>query len=198
MPSIFLVTSFLLLDITLVTLYSLPCLKDIEEAGGKYRVLPLEDFIAEILKRTKISYSTLISALLLLNRLRSSLLALSQGEPLSAHPSHRIFGQILQSKNFVRRIFISSIVIATKFLQDIHPSNLLWSKVTGLSLQELNYYEVFFLSMIDHNVYISSSIFYEWSYWIYMQYCEKSEAKPDGHAERFLMTEIGSSILSFS
>lgn len=168
--------SYHLVKVAVGILMLFPYMKQVEEAGTNYRVLPLDEFVAEILRRTKISYATLIAALLLLERLQRSLSAISN-ETMSDY-SYRLYSQLSHSKNFIRRIFICSVVIATKYLHDRHPTNSAWSELTGLSLQELNYYEVFFLTAINHDVYISMEMFYEWSFQIYNQFQHLTVAKP--------------------
>lgn len=46
-----------------------------------------------------------------------------------------------------------------KFFDDFYCSNLFLAKVAGLSLQELNYLEIAFLSVLDFAVFISETEF---------------------------------------
>ncbi|CAG8572727.1 5967_t:CDS:2, partial [Racocetra fulgida] len=62
-----------------------------------------------------------------------------------------------------RRMFLASLIIASKYLQDRNYSNRAWAKISGLSVHEVNANEVCFLKLIDYNLFITEDVFKRWS-----------------------------------
>ncbi|PWN21614.1 cyclin-domain-containing protein, partial [Microstroma glucosiphilum] len=61
-----------------------------------------------------------------------------------------------------RRIFLASIMVAAKFLQDKTFSNRAWSKITGLPVKELANVEREFLAGIQWDLNVKDE---EWKAW---------------------------------
>jgi len=53
------------------------------------------------------------------------------------------------------RLFLTSLILASKFGQDKNYSNKAWSKISRFSVENINYNERFFLNLIDYKLYIS-------------------------------------------
>jgi len=53
------------------------------------------------------------------------------------------------------RLFLTSLILASKFGQDKNYSNKAWSKISRFSVDNINYNERFFLNLIDYKLYIS-------------------------------------------
>ncbi|KAG2205223.1 cyclin-domain-containing protein [Mucor mucedo] len=112
-------------------------------------VVPLRTFIQEVLKRSRTTYSTLQTALFYLFR----------GRPT-------IINQLQQNNAYIscgRRMFLASLIVASKFVQDKTYRNSAWAKIAGLPVQEINTAERYFLNNImDYRLYIDQSIFDRW------------------------------------
>lgn len=59
----------------------------------------------------------------------------------------------------VHRLLLTSIMVATKLLDDVHYNNAFYSRVGGISLAELNSLEVDFLFRLDFRLNVTSNIF---------------------------------------
>lgn len=66
----------------------------------------------------------------------------------------------------VHRLVALSIMISTKFFDDVHYSNASWSKIVGIPLRELNNAEMIFLKSLGYNVNIQGETLHMWSEWI--------------------------------
>eukprot|EP01018_Ginkgo_biloba_P024854 Gb_27229 [translate_table: standard] len=67
-------------------------------------------------------------------------------------------GFLITSLN-VHRLLITSVVVATKFLDDLHYRNSYYARVGGLSTSELNILEIEFLFMLHFRLQVSVSVF---------------------------------------
>lgn len=109
----------------------------------------MRTFIQEVLKRSRTTYSTLQTALFYLFR----------GRPT-------IINQLQQNNAYIscgRRMFLASLIVASKFVQDKTYRNSAWAKIAGLPVQEINTAERYFLNNImDYRLYIDQSIFDRW------------------------------------
>ncbi|KAJ1569195.1 hypothetical protein HK096_003919 [Nowakowskiella sp. JEL0078] len=198
--------------------------------SSKCKLLPIQSFIEEILRRSRTSFSTLQLALLYLLRLKQGLpahiLQLSKMDnlnnidnqtksefplldsvvfPLSPLEPQRMEGEILadinplQSSNLKcgkqsslcgRRMFLSALVIAGKYLQDQAYSNRAWAKISGLAVEEVNQNEVEFLKIIDYRLHVNNDTFISWSQmlisWTNFNKLKKemhfSQTKPRNHS----------------
>ena len=56
-------------------------------------------------------------------------------------------------------MFLTSILIAIKYLDDIYYKNEYYAKVGGVSKDELNLLEIVFLDMIEFELYVPSSVY---------------------------------------
>ncbi|KAJ3280022.1 hypothetical protein HK104_000986 [Borealophlyctis nickersoniae] len=62
-----------------------------------------------------------------------------------------------------RRMFLSSLIVAAKYIQDRNYSNKAWAKISGLPLSEINANELEFLKAIDYHLFVSQKTFVGWS-----------------------------------
>jgi len=53
------------------------------------------------------------------------------------------------------RLFLTSLILASKFGQDKNYSNKAWSKISRFSVENINYNERFFLNLIDYKLFIN-------------------------------------------
>lgn len=59
-------------------------------------------------------------------------------------------------------MFLASLVIASKFVQDKTYRNSAWAKIAGLPVTEINTAERFFLNLLDYRLYIDQPSFDGW------------------------------------
>lgn len=120
-------------------------------------VLPLRTFIQETLRRSRTSYSTLQVALYYLVLVKDQLPAhdftMEQTDDCQA-------SRALQCG---RRMFLSALILASKYLQDRNYSARAWSKISGLNTQEINQNEVAFLLAVDWNLHITEQVYNRWT-----------------------------------
>lgn len=61
-----------------------------------------------------------------------------------------------------RRMFIISLIISNKYIYDKCYKNVVWSKITGLKIKDINFYEISVLKLINHDLYISDKNYNNW------------------------------------
>ena len=66
---------------------------------------------------------------------------------------------IVINEKCIHRLFLSSLVVAAKFFDDKFYKNLYYSKVGGISNDEMNVLEIQFLLLIDFGLFVSSEEF---------------------------------------
>lgn len=134
---------------------SAPVLHDTSYA---HNVLPLQDFITETLRRSKTSYSTLQVAMYYLILLKSHLPKCDFTQEQSCVPADR------RAMQCGRRMFLSALMLASKFLQDRNYSTRAWGKITGLPTSEINTNELKFLEAVNWKLHVSKEKFERWSH----------------------------------
>lgn len=132
---------------------SSPVLHDTHYA---HSVLPLQDFITETLRRSKTSYSTLQVAMFYLILLKDKL-------PKCDFTQEQQAGGC-RAMQCGRRMFLSALMLASKFLQDRNYSTRAWGKITGLPTLEINRNELNFLEAVEWKLHVSKEKFERWSH----------------------------------
>ncbi|KAK9712647.1 PHO85 cyclin-5 [Basidiobolus ranarum] len=132
--------------------------------GSQVQTIPLRMYIQEILRRSRSSFSTLLTALIYLFRLKTALA--KRGKHPDQQESRSQCG---------RRMFLSAIIVATKFLQDKGIANTAWSRLSGLSVKEINANERIFLELLEYNIFVNSPLFSWWSTLL----IDKIDSSPD-------------------
>ncbi|KAL8281468.1 hypothetical protein RQP46_006152 [Phenoliferia psychrophenolica] len=148
-------------------------------------VLPLHWFVKEVLRRSRTSCSTLQVALYYLHRARRDIRAQvarrpssSQSQSLDADgypspPATPVEGseqQTTTSDEVVvspvlcgRRMFLASLICASKYLQDKNYSNRAWAKISGLATKEITDNERVFLHLLDYRLHLGADDFDRWT-----------------------------------
>lgn len=126
--------------------------------------MPTRGFCNEILKRSKATYSTLQISLFYVFRVKKVV-------------HEKLYQRIKQQKQSTnmqtntqmddlmccgRRMFLASLMVASKYLHDKNYHNKAWSKITGLDIKEINAAEMAFLKLIDYRLYVSKPTFDRW------------------------------------
>lgn len=127
-------------------------------------VLPLRVFIQETLRRSKTSYSTLQVALYYLILLKAKLPSgdstKDQMRQANGETCERSQCRAMQCG---RRMFLSALMLASKYLQDRNYSARAWSKISGLRSNEINENEREYLLQIEYNLHVPKESFDNWS-----------------------------------
>ncbi|OAD77129.1 cyclin [Phycomyces blakesleeanus NRRL 1555(-)] len=139
-------------------------------------VVPLRTFIQEVLKRSRTTYSTLQTALFYLLRAQSAIsLHLQPKTKSQRHEGGKTetcdYGRCEQNVyiNCGRRMFLASLILASKFVQDKTYRNSAWAKMANLQVAEINKAERIFSELIDYRLYIAQPIFEQWYHLFHMQ-----------------------------
>lgn len=98
--------------------------------------IKLNDYIYRIMKYSEIDYSTLLLAIIYLDKV--------------------ILHKLLITELNVHKIFAISVLIAVKYNEDRYYDNKYYSKTFGLSLDEVNSLETYFLDMINYELFINN------------------------------------------
>lgn len=139
--------------------------------------LPLQVFVRETLRRGRASCSTLQAALLYCVRLgdaakqsaqhtlKESTRAVGVSVSVETDAASPMLGMSKEELCLIRcprRMFLASIMVASKFVQDRTYSNRAWSKISGLPVKDLGKLERALLKAIDYRLVISEG---EWQRW---------------------------------
>jgi PHO85 cyclin-5 len=145
--------------------------------------LTLRTYIQEILKRTKTSFSTLQVALfyILLVKAHVPFVDFTQEQPRDM--------STIRGFQCGRRMFLSAIILASKYLQDRNYSSKAWSKITSLPVEEINANETAFLKAVQWKLHIPESKFDRWQH-ILVTYSHPSFASRWREAVRALRPEL--------
>ena len=120
---------------------------------GRVPKIPLFDYLLRIQKYTRIDNSTIIMALIYIDRV-----CIRKGLTLTNYNIHRLL--------------FTSILISIKFNEDIIYDNLLYSKIGGIHVAELNKLEHEFLKMIGFSLFVSEEVYKK--YYTYLNINENS------------------------
>ncbi|ETI23287.1 hypothetical protein G647_05087 [Cladophialophora carrionii CBS 160.54] len=123
-------------------------------------VLPLETFIRETLRRSKTSFSTLQVALYYLILLKARM---PQGQVASRCRGDTAERTQCRAMQCGRRMFLSALMLASKYLQDRNYSARAWSKISGLRSNEINENEREYLATINYDLHVPKDTFENWS-----------------------------------
>jgi hypothetical protein len=134
-------------------LSSVVCRSDMGNKG----VLPLRTFIQETLRRSRTSYSTLQVALYYLILIKPHVPKhdFTMEQPDDAHS--------IRALQCGRRMFLSALILASKYLQDRNYSARAWSKISGLNTLEINQNEMAFLLAVNWELHITDAVFQRWT-----------------------------------
>jgi hypothetical protein len=124
---------------------------------GNKGVLPLRTFIQETLRRSRTSYSTLQVALYYLILIKPHVPKhdFTMEQPDDVHS--------IRALQCGRRMFLSALILASKYLQDRNYSARAWSKISGLNTLEINQNEMAFLLAVNWRIHITDAVFQRWT-----------------------------------
>ena len=102
--------------------------------------ISVNDYIVRIAKYMKIEDSTLILALIYIDRISRK-------------------RKIFVNEYNVYRLFFMSVVVATKYNEDKHYSNTYYAKIGGVELEQLNQMECEFVMGINFDLFVEAKVF---------------------------------------
>lgn len=111
---------------------------------GHIPTIPLDVYLQRFVQHTNGTKETFVTSLIFVDRLISS------GVQLTSHNVHRVFA--------------AAFVVASKFVSDKYLSNRHYSKVSGVSIDEMNKLERSLLIRIDHSLFVTESQFASYSH----------------------------------
>lgn len=127
------------------------------------QVIPLRLFVEQTLKRSQTGWSTLLSALFYLMRIKPQIKILWHNPDSWSLNSKDDKGGDPDPATCGRRMFLASLILASKYLLDQNCANNTWSKKCGLPVQQINVIERRFLDLIDYKLFIGED---EYKIWI--------------------------------
>lgn len=116
-------------------------------SNGNRPIVNLSTFLHHILKHSRTTHSTLQLAIFYLFRIRPRVL-------------ERKHDDVYISCG--RRMFLAALICAHKFLQDKTYKNSAWSKVSGLSVAEVNHAEKVMLQLLDWSLFVKKDTYDQW------------------------------------
>ena len=121
-------------------------------------VLSLHCFITETLRRSRTSYSTLQVALFYLVLIKEFVpkVNFTMEQPKG--------NDEFRAMQCGRRMFLTALILASKYLQDRNYSTRAWSKISGLRAQEIHLNEMDYCKKINWSLHIAKEKFDRWSY----------------------------------
>ncbi|KAL3615265.1 Cyclin-U1-1 [Castilleja foliolosa] len=125
--------------------------------GVRAPAISLEKYVERIYKYTGCSPSCFVVGFVYIDRL-----------------VHKYPGSLLVSLN-VHRLLVTSVMVASKILDDVHYNNAFYARVGGVSNVELNKLELELLFLLDFGVCVSSRVFET-----YCQHLEKEMLSCNG------------------
>lgn len=156
---------------TIWPLSVMSCGRDTSAEGKNQNLIGLRTFVQEVLRRSKTSYSTLQVALYYLVLIQSCLprhdFTMEQHED----------SQACRAMQCGRRMFLSSLILASKYLQDRNFSARAWSKISGLKACEINMNEIAFLTAVNWKLHIPEPVFQRWTD-VVLKYSPSSSSLP--------------------
>ncbi|KAL8974762.1 MAG: hypothetical protein Q9197_000998 [Variospora fuerteventurae] len=146
---------------TIWPLSVISCGRDTTIEGKNQNLIGLRTFVQEVLRRSKTSHSTLQVALYYLVLIQSCLpkhdFTMEQREDTPG----------CRAMQCGRRMFLASLILASKYLQDRNFSARAWSKISGLRACEINANEMAFLTAVNWKLHIPEPVFQRWTDVVY-------------------------------
>lgn len=146
------------IDVTVAILKALE--RDLALQGCRLRMWctsEMASYVSVVFKNSKVSYSVSLTALIYLLRLRH---ALRTGAAPSLLRLQLEAGDRMPT--CVPVLFITSLVLANKFLHDRHVSNVTWSTHAGLPTAGINRGEMACLEALDYRLAVEQATFEKW------------------------------------
>lgn len=121
----------------------------------------LHVFVTELFRRSQVSKAVVQLALVFCLRTQSTLSAANRvNDPFSSAKS--CIGNLITA--FCgRRLFLGSLICASKYLQDTNFSNSTWAKIVGLPSADISFTERIFLQLVNYRLFVHDFDFYPYA-----------------------------------
>ncbi|KAG0172588.1 hypothetical protein DFQ28_004885 [Apophysomyces sp. BC1034] len=130
------------------------------------KVISTRGFIREILRRSKTTYTMLQIALFYVFRVKQVVhQKLRQRSSSNSGSTAPTTAKERQEDGLMccgRRMFLASLMLASKYLHDKAYRNMAWAQIAGLDVAEINAAERIFLQMIDYRLHVTKASFEKW------------------------------------
>ncbi|KAI9296893.1 hypothetical protein K502DRAFT_277010, partial [Neoconidiobolus thromboides FSU 785] len=118
----------------------------------------LHHYVTEIFKRSRVTKTVVQVALMYCLKVKETV-ALTRQVLIT-----RVGENATQNAAFCgRRMFLASLICASKYLQDANFSNKTWAKIVGLTPIETSLTEASFLRLMDYKLYVKEVEFYPYA-----------------------------------
>ena len=139
---------------TLPTPPNTPSKVDSAQISDAPHLMPLEEFIARLVQASRVQVPTLLTTLIYLQRLRENLPKMARGRFCTC------VCQLILTSTFIigvpctlHRVFLATLIVAAKYLNDSSPKNVHWQKFADIfHLHEINLMERELLAMLDYDL----------------------------------------------
>jgi len=150
------------------------------------RLCPLNEYLSHIIQQSKISLYTLKCAIIYFVRISRQL------QDKRWETKIRLFCG--------RRMFLGSVIIASKYLYDRTYSNSMWARLLGLDIKEVNNIQMDFLEALNYDLYISKELDCIWSQMLenFISYLKvkDEESSKDEQRSKYECNDIKNDILA--
>jgi len=143
---------------------------------------PLNEYLSHIIRQSKISLYTLKCAMIYFIRISRQL------QDKRWRAKVRLFCG--------RRMFLGSVIVASKYLYDRTYSNSMWAKILGLDVKEINSIQMDFIETINYDLYISKELDCIWSQMLenfiaYLKAKHEEERKTSSPKNYLIQKKVG-------
>ncbi|KAI9310633.1 cyclin-domain-containing protein, partial [Dichotomocladium elegans] len=148
------------IDVTVQAIASIWPNASNQPSAGNRPIANLNTFLHHILKHSRTTHSTLQLAIFYLFRIRPRVIE-QRNAITTANSTDVNYGSDVYI-GCGRRMFLAALICAHKFLQDKTYKNSAWSKVSGLSVAEVNHAERVMLQLLDWSLYVRKDTYDRW------------------------------------
>ncbi|KAI9493615.1 hypothetical protein BDB00DRAFT_763372, partial [Zychaea mexicana] len=111
----------------------------------------MRSFIRQVLKRSHTTYTTAQIAICYLFQTQQAIRRYMLSEPRQSIKRDYI--------SCGRRMFLASLIVASKYVQDKTYRNSAWASIARMHVQQVNLAERVFLEMCDYQLYMKQNVF---------------------------------------
>ena len=126
---------------------------DFNQSPATPGLIPLEEFIARLIRASRVQVPTLLTTLIYLQRLRAKLPKMAKGDAYAYVRSHSYIILAIGLPCTRHRVFLATLIVAAKYLNDSSPKNIHWEKIAEIfDLAEINLMEKQLLFLLDYDL----------------------------------------------
>jgi hypothetical protein len=126
--------------------------------------ISVKDYLERLYKYTKINSSTIVMILIYIDRLCN-------------------INKLKLTYSIIHKLILSSMVVAFKYNEDKYYPMKFYAKLGGISLLELNFLELYFISLINFNLFIKKELFDKYNDYISSAGNEETESEDENYYE---------------